>query len=307
METGVVIVAAGISSRMGDFKPMLNIGSISIAQRIIATFRQAGMERIVVVTGYNADVLEHHLSKSGVVFLRNENYRTTQMFDSALIGLRYLAGKCSRAFFTPVDIPLFTADTVARLLRSGAELACPVCRGKRGHPILMSARVIARVLADSGENGMAGALSRCGVPVEAVYVEDEGILHDADTPDDYRSLLEYHNSQLVRPEAEVSLAKEKPFFDARIAMLLTLIDETSSVRKACQRMQLSYSSGWNTINATEEQLGYALVERVQGGSRGGRSVLTPKGRELLGLYNRFRADVKSAADKLFDAYFSGVL
>ncbi len=90
-------------------------------------------------------------------------------------------------------------------------------------------------------------------------------------------------------------------------MLLTLIDETSSVRKACQRMQLSYSSGWNTINATEEQLGYALVERVQGGSRGGRSVLTPKGRELLGLYNRFRADVKSAADKLFDAYFSGVL
>ncbi len=125
METGVVIVAAGISSRMGDFKPMLNIGSISIAQRIIATFRQAGMERIVVVTGYNADVLEHHLSKSGVVFLRNENYRTTQMFDSALIGLRYLAGKCSRAFFNPVDIPLFTADTVARLLRSRGGAGLP--------------------------------------------------------------------------------------------------------------------------------------------------------------------------------------
>lgn len=307
METGAVIVAAGMSSRMGDFKPMLNIGSISIAQRIIATFRQSGVDRIVVVTGYNADTLEHHLSKTGVVFLRNENYRTTQMFDSALIGLEYLADKCSRVFFTPVDIPLFTADTVARLLRAGAELACPVCRGKRGHPILMSAPVIARVLVDSGENGMAGAIARCGVPVEAVVVEDQGILHDADTPDDYRSLLAYHNSQLIRPEAEVSLAKEKPFFDARIAMLLTLIDETSSVRKACQRMQLSYSSGWNTINATEEQLGCALVERIQGGSRGGRSVLTSKGRELLGLYNQFRADVKAAADKLFDEYFSGVL
>ncbi len=43
------------------------------------------------------------------------------------------------------------------------------------------------------------------------FMEDEGILHDADTPDDYRSLLEYHNSQLVRPEAEVSLAKENRF------------------------------------------------------------------------------------------------
>ena len=31
MQTGAVIVAAGMSSRMGDFKPMLNIGSISIA------------------------------------------------------------------------------------------------------------------------------------------------------------------------------------------------------------------------------------------------------------------------------------
>ena len=35
MQTGALIVAAGMSSRMGDFKPMLNIGSISIAQRII--------------------------------------------------------------------------------------------------------------------------------------------------------------------------------------------------------------------------------------------------------------------------------
>ena len=34
---GAVIVAAGMSSRMGDFKPMMGIGAISIAQRIVAT------------------------------------------------------------------------------------------------------------------------------------------------------------------------------------------------------------------------------------------------------------------------------
>ena len=33
MQFGALIVAAGMSSRMGEFKPMLNIGSISIAQR----------------------------------------------------------------------------------------------------------------------------------------------------------------------------------------------------------------------------------------------------------------------------------
>ena len=79
MDCGAVIVAAGMSSRMGDFKPMLNIGSISIAQRIIATFAQAGVERIAVVTGFNADALERHLSRSGVVFIRNERYETTEI------------------------------------------------------------------------------------------------------------------------------------------------------------------------------------------------------------------------------------
>ena len=62
MKTGALIVAAGMSSRMGDFKPMLNIGSISIAQRVVATFQQAGVDKIVMVTGYQAAMLEHHLA-----------------------------------------------------------------------------------------------------------------------------------------------------------------------------------------------------------------------------------------------------
>ena len=49
MQTGALIVAAGKSSRMGDFKPMLQLGSISIAQRVINNFRQAGISKVVVV------------------------------------------------------------------------------------------------------------------------------------------------------------------------------------------------------------------------------------------------------------------
>ena len=283
MDTGAVVVAAGMSSRMGDFKPMLSIGSISVAQRVVATLKQAGAARVVVVTGYNAEELERHLASSGVVFLRNENYRTTHMFDSALIGLRYLRDKCRQVLFTPVDIPLFTAATVDALLTSGAELACPVCGGTRGHPILMSANVIDRVLEDSGESGLDGALSRCGVPMTLVEVDDPGILHDADTPEDYRELLR--------------------FLDPRVAMLLTLTDETQSVRAACQRMQLSYSSGWNAINLLEAELGYPVVARAQGGQRGGRSSLTEKGRALLRAYEANTLRLRAMADELFVQYF----
>ena len=303
MDTGAVVVAAGMSSRMGDFKPMLSIGSISVAQRVVATLKQAGAARVVVVTGYNAEELERHLASSGVVFLRNENYRTTHMFDSALIGLRYLRDKCRQVLFTPVDIPLFTAATVDALLTSGAELACPVCGGTRGHPILMSANVIDRVLEDAGESGLDGALSRCGVPMTLVEVDDPGILHDADTPEDYRELLRMHNSQLTRPVVQVSICREKRFLDPRVAMLLTLTDETQSVRAACQRMQLSYSSGWNAINLLEAELGYPVVARTQGGQRGGRSSLTEKGRALLRAYEAYTLRLRAMADELFVQYF----
>ena len=209
MQIGAVIVAAGMSSRMGDFKPMMNIGSISIAQRIVATLHQAGVERIIVVTGYNAQQLERHLAGNGLIFLRNEAYASTQMFDSAKIGLSYLRDKCDQILFTPVDIPLFTALTVTKLLESAAPLACPVCEGKTGHPLLISSSLLDTILSDRGENGLQGAISRCGVTMTQVPVEDPGVLHDADTPEDYQSLLAYHNEQLIRPELSISLSRRR--------------------------------------------------------------------------------------------------
>ena len=306
MQIGALIVAAGMSKRMGEFKPMLSIGSISVAQRVVATLSQAGVSKIVMVTGYNAIMLERHLSGNGIIFLRNENYETTQMFDSVKIGLRYLLDKCDKVLFTPVDVPLFTAKTVRRILDSGAPLAVPMCEGKQGHPILIANELIPEILDDSGEMGLKGAMDRCSVPLLRVDVEDFGTIQDADTPEDFSALVEYHNSQLVRPVVSVSLAKEKPFFDSKIATLLMLIDETNSVRAAGQRMQLSYSSCWNIIRTLESQLNYSLIDRSQGGAGGSTSDLTQRGRELLERYNAYEKQLKDRANELYGQYFGGL-
>ena len=303
MTDAALIVAAGMSSRMGDFKPMLNIGSISIAQRVVATFQQAGVEKIVMITGYNAIQLEKHLSGLGIVFLRNEEYRTTQMFDSVCIGLHYLQDKCDRILFTPVDIPLFTAATVKALLESDAELACPAVGEETGHPTLIAASLFSSILSDPGDQGLRGALDRCGAKLQRIPVEDRGVLHDADTPEDFQALLKYHNRQLIRPVLQVSLSKEKVFFDSRAAMLLRLIDETRSVRMACQRMQMSYSSGWNVIRTLEDQLGKTLVQRSQGGAGGGKSSLTEDGKELLSQYEAYSAALREDAQNRFEEFF----
>jgi molybdate transport repressor ModE-like protein len=225
------------------------------------------------------------------------------MFDSAKIGLRYLKDKCDRILFTPVDIPLFTALTVSELIESGAELACPVCQGQTGHPLLIASSLVEGILADGGEGGLQGAIRRCGTEMKKIPVDDAGILHDADTPADYQTLLEFHNEQLIRPEIWVSLARERPFFDEKTAMLLALVDETRSVRTACQRMQISYSGGWNIIRALESQLHFPLLERSQGGASGGESKLTERGRRLLGCYESYVTALREQAKTLFADYF----
>lgn len=307
MQIGALVVAAGMSKRMGEFKPMLSIGAISVAQRVIATLTQAGVSKIVMVTGYNATALERHLSGNGIIFLRNEDYETTQMFDSVKIGLQYLQDKCDKVLFAPVDVPLFTARTVSAILTSGAELACPMCEGRQGHPILIANRLIGEILEDCGEQGLKGAMDRCSVPLTRVEVDDPGTIHDADTPEDFSALVDYHNSQLVRPVVNVSLSKEMPFFDNKTAMLLMLVDETKSVRAAGQRMQLSYSSCWNLIRTLESQVSFPLIIRTQGGAGGSMSVLSDEGKRLLERFNGFQEELRQHADMLYEKYFREVL
>lgn len=307
MRFGALIVAAGMSSRMGRFKPMLNIGSISISQRIIANFKQAGIDQIVMVTGYNAPALEKHLSGNGIVFLHNDAYERTEMFDSAKIGLSYLKDRCDAVLFTPIDIPLFTCETVRALMAAKDKLACPVYDGQTGHPIRIAADLIDELLAYSGEQGLRGALNQCSAALAQVPVSDRGILYDADTPEDYGQLLRYHNSQLCHPEVSIALKKEKVFLDARVAMLLAQIDETQSVRLACERMQISYSTGWNIIRTLEAQLEYSLVLRTQGGPGGSASALSEQGRLLLSRFKAYQKDIQEYARERYSTYFDGLI
>lgn len=188
MRLGAVIAAAGLSSRMGAFKPLLPLGDSTVIGRGIATLQAAGVEDIVVVTGHRAAELEAYLMPLGVRLVRNERYAETEMFDSLRMGFHALPERCEGLFFTPGDVPLFTAETLLALARSGAELACPQCRGRKGHPIFLTRETALRLLADSGEDGLRGTMARCGIPLGRIRVEDEGVLMDADTPQAYERL-----------------------------------------------------------------------------------------------------------------------
>lgn len=189
---GAVVVAAGMSSRMGSFKPLLPIGTESAAMHIVTTLQRAGAAHIVVVTGYRAEELEAHLLNTGVICIRNLQYSSTQMLDSAKLGLAYLKDRCDSILFTPVDVPLFSAQSIATLLLAKGDIVIPVFSGRNGHPVRIAAECIPSLLTYTGEGGLKGAFAASGATIVRTAVEDVGVLCEMDTPEEYERLLETH-------------------------------------------------------------------------------------------------------------------
>ena len=133
-----LIVAAGDEREKEMIMPLTNIGSISVIKRIVLTFQQANISLILVVTGYQALEVERDLAGYGVIFLRNENYESTDKFQSVKMGLEYLQGKCKKVVYTPVNVPMYTAETVRKMLSMEQKIVIPSYRGKVGHPIVLS-------------------------------------------------------------------------------------------------------------------------------------------------------------------------
>lgn len=301
--TGGIIVAAGKTSKRNELNPLSKIGSITVIKRIVLTFQSVGISPIVVITGYEAEEIEHHLAHYGVIFLRNEQYENSQMFDSAKLGLNFLENKCDQVIFTPVNIPMFTPETIQKMVKCDEKILSPSYHGKAGHPLLISSELIPCILTYDGNEGMQGAIENIGIKRKWINVEDEGIVHDTDGIDQLDELLKKHNEHMLHPFVKISIEKETLLFNSRTKLLLLLIQDTHSVRNACRHIALSYSKAWDMLNRLEKELGYKVIERKHGGSNGGKTSLTKEGLEFLNKYEQFEENVRKYAKEEFKRLF----
>lgn len=306
-KTGAVLVAAGLSSRMKEFKPMLPFGDSTISIHIVTMLKELGLDPIVVVTGYRAVQLEGHLSHTGVRFVRNERYQETEMFDSIRLGLESIRGRCDRVMLMPMDTPAIRRDTIRQVLMIDAALVRTTYQGEPGHPIMIEGKMIPLICGASGEGGLRGAMEGCGTPITNLEVTDEGIFRDVDTPEEYRKLIEWNyargESYPIRPVTQVRLEAGEKFFGPGACELLELIDRTGSVQEACARMNLSYSKGSRMLKVLDRQLGFPVVQRWAGGSGGGGSVLTEDGKNLVRNFRQMETEIQKQTEKIFRKYF----
>lgn len=306
--TAAIILAAGVSARMGKFKPMLEIDGRTMIGRVVDAMRASGAAPIVVVTGYRDSELEQSLAHTDVQFVRNTSYYCTQMLDSLVLGLRALPADTERALVCPADVPLVEHTTIRALLAAEGMFVRPVCEGVAGHPVVLSRALFSWLASYDGPNGLRGAIEAFGVAPTDVLVDDRGTVLDGDTRDEYARLLQYRREQTGKPQPlqldlRICLQAETAFWEPGCSQFLELIQTTGSILNACQCMHMAYSKGWKMLNGMEQQLGFPLLVRSQGGSNGGGSELTAQGLRLLLAYQQMEKEIQKSARAIFAHYF----
>jgi molybdenum cofactor cytidylyltransferase len=199
-----IVLAAGFSSRMKDFKPLLTIGGETIVDRVISTYQQNGVE-VYLVTGYQGDQLLDSLKNCNVQFVENPDY-SLGMYSSVRAGLRQLPSEIDAFFVAPVDIPLVRTATIRRMMEKAVEspgkIIYPEFQHTRGHPTLIPAQLIPAILGWEKEGGLRAVLDAYQETALEVAVPDRYILFDIDTPEEYRQLLESYSRYRVPTEDE---------------------------------------------------------------------------------------------------------
>lgn len=187
MKVEGIVLAAGLSSRVGTNKLILDVyGKTVIEQCILGMYDICSS--IIAVGGHRISDIEHILYKySKVKLVYNEDY-LSGMFSSIKKGIANI--RKDRFFLIPGDYPLINSKTYKDMMAIDKDIIIPVYNGKRGHPLLMKSYLIDEILRNSYYETLRDFIS----VKESTFIniDDPGILIDIDTMEDYNRINQLH-------------------------------------------------------------------------------------------------------------------
>lgn len=187
-----LVLSGGASSRMGSPKALLRLGDRCFLSRVVGTLLEANVPEVIVVTGAHHDAIAGEVDRWPaewpVRLLRNDAPATDQI-SSVRAGLTLIDRPgVAGVLIALVDHPLVTPATVVRLREAFASGHSPIVRprlgGRHGHPVIFG-REAFDALREPSPDGAKTVLRRFADRQRSVEVDDEGVLIDVDTPEDY--------------------------------------------------------------------------------------------------------------------------
>lgn len=180
---------------MGDNKLLLPLGGVSTLERVIETMLALPFGELIVVTGAGYAETEKIAAARNLRVVRNEDFEDG-LASSIRAGVPAVSHDSLGVLFALADMPLVRASTVEALCAEFAHrqnerpIVVPSVADKRGNPVIFHLSYLPELSALQGDVGARGIIKRHAELVRAVETEDEGVLADMDTPEDFRRVSE---------------------------------------------------------------------------------------------------------------------
>lgn len=191
-----IILAAGESKRMGKPKMLLPWGKSTVLQTVITTFKSAGIEDILVVTGGAHEQVKALIGDSASIAF-NENYKNDDMLSSIQIGLGAVDDAAQAALICLGDQPQAEERSVRRVCdayqKDKSKIVVPSYQMRRGHPWLVARPLWEDLLAMKPLQTPRDFLQQHASDIQYVLADSASILADLDTPEDYEKHHPQHN------------------------------------------------------------------------------------------------------------------
>ena len=187
--TGFVLAAGG-SSRLGEPKQLLRLGSATLLDHVLDTARASDFDQLVVALGGSADEVRREVDLSGAEVVVNSDYGTG-CSSSIAAGLSAVDAHAQVLVLMLGDQPGVSADTVRALLAGrGENTRLAVCRydDGRGHPLAFGRAMFGELGGLHGDKAVWKLMDRLREEVVEVRVPGP-IPPDVDTRADYQAVL----------------------------------------------------------------------------------------------------------------------
>jgi len=187
-----ILLAAGKSQRMGRCKQLLPLGDSRVIDRCIDALVAGGVGEIVVVVSKDGLEVAAAVQKYPVRVVVNPEAEG-DMASSVRAGRDALQNKAGGVIVSLCDYPLVSSATIYSLILEHADspgsIVIPCHQGRRGHPLLFP-----RTVLDELRDGtiLRDLVQRLPERVRCLHLDDQGVLIDMDTPEDYRRISEMY-------------------------------------------------------------------------------------------------------------------
>jgi molybdenum cofactor cytidylyltransferase len=187
-----LLLAAGMSTRLGQPKQLLRYRGSTLLRHAAETALAAGLDPLIVVIGAKVEAMRRELAGLPIVVVENPRYADGQS-TSLRAGLAALPTDVAAVVTLLVDMPGVDAPLIQALVAawqaSGAPIVRPAYDGKPGNPVLFDARLLPELARAEGDEGGRPVLRAHAAEVQLLPVAHGGVLQDIDTWEAYDALV----------------------------------------------------------------------------------------------------------------------